>query len=429
MMTSRTRSATLTRSQRMAGLAALVTMAWAAPAAGQGGGIDARWQPWLGCWQAADLTTGAPLAGAPLLCVRTVPGGEVEFTTVGDVESTTRSIVADGRQIAISDAGCTGWESATFSRDARRVFLRSEFTCSGGVQRTLSSVMGWVSPTEWVEVQAVGMAGEDPVPDARRFRLVDDARTRAAGFAPLSESDSRMAGSIRTIASAPLSVTDVREAAAQVEGVALEALLLERGEGFELNAARIAELADAGVPDNVIDIMVALSWPDRFRVDRNGLVGSIQPDERMGELSEDDPYWRRRDPYGRYGAIGFRYCSPFDFGWSMFGYCSPYGYGYGGSYLGGYYGGGYYGGYYGRPVIIVRGSADDPDAGPSGRVVNGRGYTRTRSTGTDRPGSSSGGSTVGSRTGSSSGGSMTGSGASSGSSGSSSGRTAKKKGG
>ncbi len=394
----------------------------AAPASGQG--IDGRWQPWLGCWEPADVQTGAPLQGAPLLCIRSGPGGEAEFSTVSEAETTSRSIVADGRRAPISDAGCAGWESALFSRDARRVFLRSEYEC-GGTARALSSVMGWISPTEWVEVQAVGLAGETMMPDVRRFRLIDDARTRAAGFVPLSESDSRMAGSARTIAAAPLSIADVREASTQVASVALEALLLERGEGFELDATRIEELAGSGVSDNVIDIMVALSWPDRYRVDRNVAGGDIERDVRRGEAA-DDPYWRRRDPYGGYGRYGYRYCSPFEFGWSVFGYCSPYNY-YGGGYLGGYYGGGYYGGFYGRPVIIVRGSSDDPDS-PRGRVISGRGYTRTRAGSTDLPRSSRGGSSVGSSTGSAASGAMTSSGARSGSS-SASGRTARRKGG
>ncbi|MCI0436680.1 MAG: hypothetical protein L0271_24030 [Gemmatimonadetes bacterium] len=407
-------------------IAALALVMFAAPAAAQAGGMDARWQPWLGCWEPVDLQTGAPLMGSPLLCVRLLDGGAAQFTTVGDVESTQRSLIADGRRSAVSEAGCSGWENATFSQDARRVFLRSEFDCAGGMQRRLSAVMAWVTPTEWVEAQAAGLAGQEMVPTLRRFRIVDDARTRAAGFSPLSDDDSRMAGSIRTIASAPLTVADVREAAAQIEPVAIEALLLEHGEGFELDASTFVQLAESGVPDDVIDVMVALSWPDRFRIDRGGLAGDDIQAEDRSEMADDDPYWRRRDPYGRYGSIGFRYCSPFDWGWSMFGYCSPYGYGYGG-YLGGYYGGGYYGGYYGRPVIIVRGG-DSDDGG--GRVVSGRGYTRGRSSTASRPGSGSagGGATIGSRSGGASGGSMTSSGARSGSSGSS-GRTARKRGG
>lgn len=398
---------------------------------------DGRWLPWLGCWEPVDLTTGAALPGDVLVCMRATGGAEVEVATLAGGETTTRRVVANGTRRDVTTAGCTGWESAAWSGDGRRVFLRSELGCEGNVQRTQSGVMAWVSPTEWIDAQSVGL-GEERAPRVQRFRLVTEERTRDAGFEPMSGERAQLAVASRTIAAAPLDTDDVREAADFVDREALQALLVERGEGFDLSADRIAELADNGLSEDVIDLMVALSYPNVFRVDRAAMDGEYVPDERMGEERADDPYWRRRDPYGwydpfdwgYYGRYGSRYCSPYGLGYLGYGYGSC-GYGYGLGYGYGYDPWGYRFGV--RPIIIVRGDDFGPDEG--GRVVAGRGYTRTNPGDDDRRARPRNGtSSVGAARGSSGGrsvssGTMTRSGASSSSGKATSTRTAKRKGG
>jgi hypothetical protein len=396
---------------------------------------DGRWLPFLGCWEPVDPQTHASLPGDVLVCVRATGGAETEIATIADGEVTTRRVVANGTRREITPAGCTGWESAGWSEDGRRVFLRSELDCEGNIQRTQSGVMAWVSPTEWIDAQSVGMAGER-APRVQRFRMVTEQRTREAGFEPVGGERAQLASASRTLAAAPLDIEDVREAAGRVDREALQALLVERGEGFELSADRIAALADEGLEEDVIDLMVALSFPGVFRVNQIAMDGEFRPDPARGDRA-DDPYWRRRDPYGwydpfdwgYYGRYGSRYCS----GWGL-GY--GYGYGYGGCGGNGYgYGRNPWGYGYGIPVIIVR--DHDPRPNQGGRVIAGRGYTRTNpsdDTRRARPRGSSGSSTsIGASRGSSGGGStssgsgtMTRSGASSGKASSG---TAKRKGG
>lgn len=400
---------------------------------------DGRWLPWLGCWEPVDPQTRTSLPGDVLVCVRAAGGAEAEITTIADGESTTRRIVANNTRRDVTPAGCTGWESAAWSEDGRRVFLNSELVCEGNVQRTQSGVMAWVSPTEWIDAQSVGL-GDERAPRVQRFRMVTEERTRQAGFEPIGAERGELARASRTIAAAPLEIEDVREAAERVDQVALQALLVERGEGFELDANRIAALADEGLNEEVIDLMVALSFPGIFRVDQTAMDGEFRPDERRGDRA-DDPYWRRRDPYGwydpfdwgYYGRYGSRYCSGWGLGYYGYGVggCGGYGYGYGYNPWGYGYG-------YGIPVIIIR--DDDPRPDQGGRVIAGRGYTRSNP-GDDsrhaRPRGSSGSSTVGASRGSSGGsasgsGTMTRSGASSGKASSGSGArtgTARRRGG
>ena len=65
----------------------------------------------------------------------------------------------------------------------------------------------------------------------------------------------------------PLTVDDVKDAAGKVSPRALEAALVETGSSFDLSGKDLIALQDAKVPGSVTDLMVALSYPDRFVVE------------------------------------------------------------------------------------------------------------------------------------------------------------------
>jgi hypothetical protein len=116
----------------------------------------------------------------------------------------------------------------------------------------------------------------------------------------------------------------------------------------------------------VTDLMIALSNPDRFQIDRTtGQIGD-RPNESNGDLVDRDRDRRRPrggyGPYGGYGDCGRYGYDPYgyyDCGYnyySRYGFGSPYGWWYGGS-----------------PVVVVeRGKTS------SGKAVKGRGYARNR---------------------------------------------------
>jgi hypothetical protein len=318
---------------------------------------DARWLPWLGCWEADGAGTPEDL----MVCVRPEQSG-VEIATISDgVTASTRTLIADGQSHPIDTEDCTGWQTARFSEDGRRVFLRSEVTCEGGVTRTGSGIMAVISPAMWLDAQSIGLNGET-VPRAIRYRPAPTEVARAAGY---SVPVDRIAAAIdaRLIASADLSLDDVIEASGHVDDDALQAFLAESGQPFDLDAEAITRLADAGVSDGVIDMVVAVSYPQRFAVDREASDAAMLEPE-LDERARYDRY----DPFGWGGYWGWnRYGSCY--GWSSL-YCDPYRYGYN-AYGYGY---GRYGYGYTRPVIVVVGGGDDDSR--SARAVSGRGYTR-----------------------------------------------------
>lgn len=378
--------------------------------------VDSRWAPWMGCWdlltqQAPPRPPGTapppsvrparPTAEGerPRVCVEPRANGVVLRTFVADQPMLEQVIVADGTSRPITEAACRGTERAEWSRDGRRLFSRAELACTGQPSRTVSGITLLGPDGTWIDTQAVSIGGRENV-RVRHFR-------RPSGQASDSPVDTR-----------PLTVDDVIEASRAVAPGALEAALIETRARFALSGRTLVALDDAGVPGSVTDLMVAVSYPRAFAVERTGR------DDRLASF-DTFPY---ADSWA-YGLPSYWGADPYFF--SPY-YFSPFGF----SYLG------LYPQAFGSGVSFIGGDAGDGpprDAG-QGRVIDGRGYTRVRprdaaqgagSTGSDGSGTASTsastprrGGTVTSRgyTGDSSGGGQSG-GASSGASGSSGGST------
>jgi hypothetical protein len=149
---------------------------------------------------------------------------------------------------------------------------------------------------------------------------------------------------------------EVKDAARHTAPEVLQAALIEVGAKLPINARRLVELDEAGVPGQVIDVMVALSFPEKFIIDQPGLSaygggyggytggfgGTLDPWLLASELA-----W-----VSLYSPFGYQY----------YGYYDPrYGPGWG-NWVG---------------VVPPAGGGAAPDD-PNGRVVNGLGYTRVR---------------------------------------------------
>jgi hypothetical protein len=336
---------------------ATAALAWTAlaPAAASAQTADARWMPWVGCWEA----TGAADDEA-LLCFRP-EGAGVELLTVLDGEVTaSESLTADGLSRDVAAEGCSGSESVAFSDDARRIYLSSSQTCEGGASRNASGLIAMVSPHMWIDVKSVEVEGQRTA-WAQSYQAAPAERVRGTGLEGLATDRAMAVSAARVAASAPPTVDDVIDAAAHVHDEAVETWLAEVGEPLDLDADQLVRMADAGLSPELIDVVVAVSHPESFALGPDAAV-SERADERVTRL----PY----GGYGGYGAYGRRSLNPFY--WDPF-YASSY---YGvGSYYGRYGYGGYYGGYYPPRVIVVTPRGD----GDHGSVVNGEGYRSGRS--------------------------------------------------
>ena len=379
-------------------IVAALLVAVSAPARAQSVPTDARWQAWLGCWApAARVVVPSSTAAAPLLaCVVPATGSTgVDIATIADTQVVTSDrIEATGERRPFTREGCTGWASAQWSPDGRRVYTRSEYSCAGGLERKVSGLMAMSSKGDWLDVQAV-TTGDRTAVRVLRYRLSDPPATLPAEVAAGLPRRGPDFGLALTAAAAAITPEDVVEASRQVNPAVVEAWLGERGQGFQLNGRHLLALADAGVPGGAIDVMVALSYPRNFSVGTTGIQpapvdGSRGISGAYGSASFGgwDPY-AYYSPYGLdpYFRSGMAFGGPFGYGgygYNPYGY-SPYGYNpYGYNPYG--YNSGYNGWMYGGGVIVIQGSSAASQ--PHGRLVNGRGYTQGGS-------SSGGGATAG----------------------------------
>jgi len=351
----------------------------------------AQWLPYVGCWQpVGEATEDAP---DPLLCV--VPeGAGVEMITFEDAQQIgVVSVIADGTSRSLQREGCSGTEVGHFSEDGRFLTTESQYTCEGDVSGSSSRFIAMVTPFEWVEVEI--MKAEDGEFSAvRRYQLASAEDLAAVGLTELGADRAQAIRASRLAASAPATIDDVIELSGTLHPQAVQAWLVEQNVGFRVDADQLVRMADAGVPGDVIDMVVATSYPDRFAIAPTG------PEEYADQA--DDRYRPRKYLSMGYGGFGW---SRWDrWGYSPYsGYNSLYGFNsYG--YTGGY---GYYG--YQPTIVVLRpGSGSTPAAGNRGRVVRGRGYSSGGSSNSGRsvrradPGSSGGAAARSSGSGSSS---------------------------
>jgi hypothetical protein len=349
-----------------------------------------RWAAWIGCWE--PVSEGA--TGRSVTCV--VPGDSPDAAELvilaGDSVVQRSTIIADGTTRTIDADGCTGTEVARFSDDGTRVFLDGKVGCSGGPEQATSGVISISETGQWLDVHGVRV-GEQRSLRVRRSRPLSDLASVPASIRSVLVARSRGDAGARVGAAMPLTLARVEETAMAVDERVAEAWLLESSrDGSELepvDARQLARIEAAGVPDRVIDVVIALGYPKQFQV-------AITADG-SAELSE------AQRAGGSAAGIASTRMYPDVMGYSLYG--SPRCYTYScylyysdSPYMSGLAGWNNYGGWgmypgwgYGGPItIIVRpsepGNGGDGGAGSGGgRVVKGRGYTPSGSSGASAP--------------------------------------------
>jgi uncharacterized membrane protein YgcG len=322
--------------------------AWLASALLATPATDNRWTPFLGCWSLVEDEVRQPLLLAPdeedaveeedrpvaLVCFAPEGSGVRLQTFSGDEAFPEEILAAEGERQEITRGNCRGWEQLDWSKDASVLFTRSELTCEEGRARSITGMSFLTDSATWVELRSIGTSDGRAVL-IRRFRAASEevSRLRLPTLTEEQIRESRQAR--RMTASTAMTLEDVVEASSRVAPEIVEAALLERGSRFPLDSESLLRLSDASVPSSVIDLMVALSFPERFVVERGPDGG--------GGMSWGYPGY---DPF-------------FDAAFAYPYYFAPFGY---------YY---WYSPW--APIYVPPG--ESPGA-RVGRVIEGRGYTR-----------------------------------------------------
>lgn len=321
---------------------------------------DARWNDWLGCWSlvadgaraaipAEDAATGAGRARARVnrsarVCVTRAQAGVELQTSVADQPVLSQTVIADGRDHPIAEAGCTGTQRAQWSADGLRLFSKAELSCGAEPTRAVSGLALIGTDGQWIDAQAVTIAGRESV-RVRRFRPAED---RARSTPPA--------------AAARLSIDAITEASGVVSPAVIEAALLETNTRFRLSSKVLRDLDRAGVADSVTDLMVALSYPGAFA------IRPTAPVDRLAPLPLGADFLDASFEYSwMYGPLYSNYWgSPYFF--------SPFGYSYLRLYPQYAIGGGLLPG--GIFPAEVGGGVPSNRLPENGKAVNGQGYTR-----------------------------------------------------
>ncbi len=231
---------------------------------------DSRWTPWLGCWDrvadglresiqpdgalTADAAAGFSAYAAPRVCVTRSGDAAVTLTTtVPGLDPIVQTLVPDRAPHPIEENQCRGTEQAAWSSNGRRLFASAEVTCVDGSTRIVSGLAMITPGGEWLDIRSVRI-GDIPSTRVSRYRRV----TPDPG------------GRMPSASGAPLSLAEIREASREVSPPVLEAAIAETNPYLLVNRRTLTELADHGVAPQVLDIIVALAYPDRFVVERTG---------------------------------------------------------------------------------------------------------------------------------------------------------------
>jgi hypothetical protein len=376
--------------------ASLLALAITTPAIAQSPAAapaDTRWSAFLGCWRAVDDPAGT---GARV-CVSPARDGVTVTTIVGGQRVSDETRIADGTSRAVAVDGCRGTESARWSAKGLRLYRTATIACDGGAPRTLSTASFFVAGPAWVDVETVEHDRETSVRVSRLVRAAN--QTLPDGTSLVRPAGARGPSAD---AMAKFTVDDIIDLSTALPADGVQAAIAEAPTPFRLNATALVAMAEAGVGDRVIDLMVGLTYPAKFLVQRAvaGPMGVAGP----GLSTMVDPFFAPLfGPAVLFNCYG-------SYGWAMSSYwgsCANYDpllY----SRFPGYYNG--YWGPYGADWIVTQpGTGVGAPGAPAvaGRVVNGRGYTQVspvdtsftmagggsgRSNGMSDGGSSSGGS-------------------------------------
>ena len=362
-----------------------------------------RWRAWLGCWAAIVDSSRGMSPSSRVVCVApTDDANIVDVSAFSDGQVLSRDrIDASGRPHVVDVNNCTGTETAHWSDDQRRVYLRSSVICDG-IPRQMTAVLAVNQRGEWLDVRNTTIGTESNVRVARYRDVGIPDGVPSDITHPLIEH--RMSTlSARIATGAPMGIAAIVEASHFLDASTLEAFTRESGQRFATDARTLTELADAGVPARVTDAMIEASNRTVFTGDRDEAVYRRLPrscgiygcyggsasdawDQGTGQriyvtvYPAYDPWGFGYWPFGRYYARGL-------LGYAPYGY-APYGgapYGYGGGWYG--FGDNYRGrsvtGYYRPPVIVLHANQGGTES--RGRSERGRGYSPGEQAGPRKP--------------------------------------------
>ena len=319
--------------------------------------LDKRLLPWIGSWRLVSNKVNKNESPSKTDYFLTIsPGNDGKSIAMkgyrDDKILLEEEIIVDGQKHTLKDEKCTGYYLYSWSENGKRLLFNSESNCPGDPPRRISGMSIIDENSNWLDIQLLKNGVEKAI-SIRRYRSIDSDSVTSMRFNPSQITSSRIA------AGKNLSISEIIELSSKVESEVIEAALLEIRKPFPINSKQLVKLSDSGVNSRIVDLMVALSFPEKF---------SVKP-KAISLVKRPEPY--NNYPYFRMPYRYYPYDYPFlPWHWTSSTYMT-YGY----SYLGWYIADGYYYPFWSSQPVYVGGGGSGA-VRDSGALIRGQGYTR-----------------------------------------------------
>jgi len=185
--------------------------------------------------------------------------------TVPNQANVTEVLIPDGTKRPITASNCSGWQSAKLIPDAGMIVSSSEMNCKDAGLLATTNVKMILAADKMVDILALKANGQTRL--ATRHLMFDHEVTSGASAKPAYATViDRMA------LAAPWNMSMVVQLSKTMGTEILEASLMEKKVRLNLNSEALKELKNAKTPQRIIDLVVALAYPDKFHIEKNGTV-------------------------------------------------------------------------------------------------------------------------------------------------------------
>jgi len=225
---------------------------------------------WTGIWTFSDekAATGS-LSSLPKTTVEISPtadGNGIQIARKAvDQPEIKEIIIPDGSKRAVDDPNCTGFQTANLVAGAGMIVSSSEVTCKNTGAFATNNVKLILSADQMVDILELKTNGESKLA-FRRLRLERD-------LPPLNATEPTNANVIaRMTVGQTWNLDRVVQLSKIMDTQLLEAVLVEKQVILDMNKGALKELKNSKLPKRIVDLLVALAYPDKFKIARNGQV-------------------------------------------------------------------------------------------------------------------------------------------------------------
>ncbi len=333
--------------------------------------LDTRLRPWTGSWHLITNKVNSSKGNIDDEFLLTITPGKTENSLMmkgykGEEPVVEEEIIVDGKVHSLADKECEGWYRYTWSDNGTRMLFNSESTCPGDPPRIISGMSLFDEKGNWLDIQLL-KNGQEKTTNTRKYRNVSSEKVN------LGQVNANRANYLKNVSGKDFTIEEIEELSNKIDSEIIEAALLETGNSFPLNSKRLAKIADTKISPRVLNLMVALSFPDKFNIHGNAVSLMHDPEYNQGFQYFETPY--------QYCSHNYMY---FPWHWASSS-CSPYGY----TYLGWYVDYDRYYSLWSHPPEYYYntgggGSSSGSYNTSDGRLIGGQGYKRTDSGTTTR---------------------------------------------